>query len=171
MVQTKVKPNLGWVFQAGLTAAALSTVVNAVIYLIASSMGFFPSSVLTPAGQPFSLAPVIIVSVVASLGAALVYALLVRFVGNPNRIFLWIAAAVFVLMFFNPFMLKGAPAGMLASLEIMHVVVAGSALYLLTLEPIRKLSAISHQSGKAGRSAREEIKGFWLSAMSYQLFC
>lgn len=132
MVQTKVKPNPGRVFQAGLTAAVLAAVVNALIYLIASSMGFFPSSVLTPVGQPFSIAPVIIVSVIASLGAALVYALLVRFVSNPNRIFLWVAAVVFVFMFFNPFMLKGAPAGMLVSLEIMHVVVAGSAIYLLT---------------------------------------
>lgn len=132
MLQASHKPTAGRIFQAGLTAGLASALVNAILYLVTSSMGFFPSSVLTPAGQPFSLAPVILVSAVASLGAALVYALLVRFTANPNRIFMWVAAVVFVFMFFNPFMLKGAPASMIVSLEIMHLVVAGFSIYLLT---------------------------------------
>lgn len=132
MLQASPKPTAGRIFQAGLTAGIASALVNAILYLITSSMGFFPSSVVTPAGQPFSLAPVVIVSAVASLGAAVVYALLVRYTANPNRIFMWVAAVVFVLMFFNPFMLKGAPPSMIVSLEIMHGVVAGFSIYLLT---------------------------------------
>ena len=132
MVQASQKPSAGHIFQAGLIAGVASALVNATLYLITSALGFFPGNVLTPAGQPCSLAPVIIVSLVSSLGAAAVYALLVRYTANPKRIFMWVAAVVFVLMFFNPFMLQGAPPSMIVSLEIMHGVVAGFSIYLLT---------------------------------------
>ena len=126
------KASIGQIAQAGAMAAVISAVVNAVLYLITSAMGFFPSSVVTPAGQPFSIAPVIIISVISSLGAAVGYWLCVRFARDPNRVFYIVAAVVFVLMFFNPFTLRGAPAGMIITLELMHVVVAGLAIYFLT---------------------------------------
>lgn len=124
--------NFGRAIQTGLMAGVVAAVINAVLYLITSAMGFFPSSVITPAGQPFSLIPVIAMSLLPSVVAGIVYALIARFAQNPNRIFLWVAAAVFVFMFFSPFSLKGAPTGMIVTLEIMHVVVAGLVVYFLT---------------------------------------
>jgi hypothetical protein len=126
------KASIGQIAQAGAMVAVISAVVNAVIYLIASAMGFFPSSVVTPAGQPLSIAPVVILSVLGSIGAAIGYALCVRFVPNPNRAFLILAVVVFVLMFFAPFGIQNAPIGMLVSLQLTHVVVAGLAVYFLT---------------------------------------
>ncbi len=126
------KTSVAQIAQAGAMAAVGAAVVNVVIYLVASALGLFPSTVLTPMGTPILVGAVIATSVIAPLVAAIVYALIVRFLANPNRIFLIVAAVVFVLMFFNPFMLKGAPAGMIASLELMHLVVAGFSVYLLT---------------------------------------
>jgi hypothetical protein len=131
MVQTQTV-GFSKAIQAGLMAGVIAAVINAVLFLVASAMGFFPSSVLTPLGQPFSLVPFVVMSLLPSLVASLIYTLITRFARNPNQIFLWVAAAVFVFMFFNPFMLKGAPAGMLVTLEIMHVVVAGLCIYFLT---------------------------------------
>lgn len=131
MVSTQ-KVSLGRILQAGLMAGVVAAVVNVVIFLIGSAMGFFPSSVITPAGQPLSLAPVIMMSLIPSIVAGGVYALIARFARNPSQIFLWVAAAVFVLMFFGPFSIKGATTGMIVSLEIMHVVVAGLCVYFLT---------------------------------------
>ena len=131
MVQTQTA-SFGKAVQTGLMAGVVAAVVNVVIFLIASAMGFFPSSVITPAGQPFSLVPVIMMSLLPSIVAGGVYALIARFARNANQIFLWVAAAVFIFMFFSPFSIKGAPTGMIVSLEIMHVVVAGLCVYFLT---------------------------------------
>lgn len=126
------KTSVAQIAQAGITVAVIAAAVNAVIYLIGNAMGFFPSSVITPAGQPLSIVPVVLASVIASLGAAVAYWLCVRFTRDPNRVFYIVAAVVFVLTLFGPFNLPGAPVGMIVSLELMHVVVAGLALYFLT---------------------------------------
>ena len=131
MVATR-KASLTQIFQAGAIAGAIATVVNVVLFLIASAMGFFPSSVVTPMGQPFSVVPVIISSLIGALGGAAGYAIVQRFAKDTNRVFLIVAAVVFVLAFFNPFGIQNAPAGMIVTLELMHVVVAGLAVYFLT---------------------------------------
>ena len=69
----------------------------------------------------FSFFPVLV--------AALIFALLVRFIARPKRVFYIVAAVVFVLMFFTPFTIPAAPTATIVVLELMHVVTAAAAIW------------------------------------------
>lgn len=110
---------------AGLVAAA----INAVLFWVGSATGAVPADLIIPnAGQPLTIVPVIISSILPALVAGLVFFLLIRFTRNPLRIFNWVAAIVLILSFSSPFTIPNVPAGMAVVLELMHVVVAGSVL-------------------------------------------
>ncbi len=113
---------------AGLAAAG----VNAVIYFVAHSLGFIPASVFVN-GQPLTVVPVIISSILPVLVAAGVFALLGRFTKNPVRVFTILAVVLTVISFVNPFMgIPGVPLPMAIVLNVMHVVVAGLVVYAFT---------------------------------------
>ncbi len=110
---------------AGLIAAA----INAVLFYIGTATGAIPANLIIPnAGQPLSIVPVIVASFMPTIVAGLLLALLNRFTKQPLRIFNIIAIIVFVLAFFSPFSIPGAPVGMIVILELMHVVVTGVVL-------------------------------------------
>ncbi|MFD2570064.1 DUF6069 family protein [Spirosoma soli] len=112
---------------AGLAAAIL----NAILFLIGSSTGAFSPDYINPnTGQPITVGPVIMASIVPALVAGILLALLNRFTKNPLKIFNIIALVVFVLMFATPLMLPNAPMGMVVILELMHVVVAGVVVWV-----------------------------------------
>ncbi len=109
----------------GLVAAA----VNAVLFFAAHSAGLFPATALVN-GQPLTVVPVIISSIVPVLVAAGVFALLGRFTQNPVRIFTVLAAVLLVVSFINPFMgIPGVTTAMALVLNVMHIVVAGLTVY------------------------------------------
>ena len=83
-------------------------------------------------GQPFSVVPVIIFSFFPVVVAGLVFLLLLRFTAQPKRIFYIVAAVIFALMIFTPFTLAGAPRQTIVMLELMHVVVAGGAVWAVS---------------------------------------
>lgn len=111
-----------------LTAAVAAVLVNVLLYFAGGALGAFPPSVQVQ-GQPFSVLPIIIFSFVPVLVAALVFALLARFVARPKRVFYIVAAVVFVLMVYTPFTLSAPPAVTVVVLELMHVVVAAAAIW------------------------------------------
>ena len=111
-----------------LVAAVGAVLVNVGLYFAGRALGAFPPSVQVQ-GEPFSVIPVVIFSFVPVLVAALVFALLARFVARPKRVFYIVAVVVFVLMFFTPFTIPAAPAVTVVVLELMHVVVAAAALW------------------------------------------
>ena len=108
---------------AGIVAAA----INAVLFFIGKATGLISDSVLIqPSNQPISLVPVLISSILPTLLAAGVLALLNRFVAAPLRVFTIIAVVLLVLSFINPFAaIPNIPIGMGIWLNVMHVVVAG----------------------------------------------
>jgi hypothetical protein len=111
-----------------LTAAAAATLLNTLLYFVGRIFGAFAPTVLVQ-GEPFSVVPVIVLSFFSVLVAALVFALLARFVPRPKRAFYIVALVVFVLMFFVPFTIPAAPTVTIVILEIMHVVVAAAAIW------------------------------------------
>lgn len=113
---------------SAVSAAAGAALVNALLYPLGRLLGAFPSSMLVQ-GRPFSVIPVVSVTVTSILVAALVFALLARFVKNPKRVFWFVAAAVFMLMFFMPFSIPAAPTWTIVILELMHVVTAAGAVW------------------------------------------
>jgi glucan phosphoethanolaminetransferase (alkaline phosphatase superfamily) len=112
---------------AAITAAA----VNAALFFIGKATGLISDSVLIqPANQPMSLIPVLISSILPTLLAGGVLALLNRFASAPLRIFNIIAAVLLVLSFISPFAsIPNVPIGMSIWLNVMHVVVAGAVVF------------------------------------------
>ena len=68
---------------------------------------------------------------VALVVATIVYSILNRFTGNPNRWFTIIAVVLLVVSFASPLTLPGAPTMMIVVLEAMHLVAAAAAIYFL----------------------------------------
>lgn len=130
---TQSKPTLGSIWRNGLIAAVVSALLNALLYFVGAAVGAFPADVITPAGQPITVVPVILISVIAAIAGTVGYTVLSRLVANPNRWFTIITIVIFILMFFPPIQLQsaGAPLLMIVLLEVMHVVSAGAAIYFL----------------------------------------
>jgi hypothetical protein len=112
-------------------AALAAVAVNAILFFIGKGTGLLSDSVLIqPANQPLSLIPVIISSILPTLLAGAVLALLNRFVSAPLRIFNIIAVVLLVLSFISPFAsIPNVPIGMGVWLNVMHVVVAGAVVF------------------------------------------
>lgn len=112
---------------AALAAAAL----NAVLFYVGKATGFMSDSVLLPRqNQPITIVPVIISSILPTLLAAGVLALLNRFTSSSLRIFNILAGVLLVLSFINPFVaIPNLPLVMGIWLNVMHVVVAGVVVY------------------------------------------
>lgn len=111
-----------------LTAAA----VNAVIFYVAGSLGTFPATALIQ-GQPLTVVPVIISSVLPVLVAAGVFALLGRFTRRPVRIFTIVAVLLLVATAANPFVgIPGVTPAMGIVLNLMHLVVGGLVVWGFT---------------------------------------
>ena len=124
--------NIRRLAQLALMAAAAAAVTNALLFFIFRPLGAWPQDVIIPnAGQPMSLAPIVIFSFVSVLVAALVFWLLARFTGQPERNFYIVAALVFVGFFFTPFTIPNAPILMVVALEIVHVPPALAAIIVL----------------------------------------
>jgi hypothetical protein len=126
------KPSAATIWRNGLIAAAVSALVNAILYLVGAPLGGFPSTVLTPLGAPITLGPVLIMSIVPVLLGTLAYQILTWLNSNANLWFMIITGVVFIVMFPGPLGIPDAPTLMVVLLEVMHVVTAGAAVYFLT---------------------------------------
>ena len=114
-----------------LVAAGSALLINVALYFLGDLFGAFPPSVQAQ-GQPFSVIPVILFSFFPVVIASLVFWLLARFTARPKRIFYIVAIVIFALMIFTPFTLAGALTLTLVILELMHVVVAGGAVWAVS---------------------------------------
>lgn len=76
--------------------------------------------------------PVVLSSIMPAIVAAVFLALLVRFTRRPIGIFRVVAVVLLVLSFITPFTIPGAPAAMILTLLIMHVVAAAIIIWVLT---------------------------------------
>lgn len=116
------------VLKIGAFTALASTGVNALIYVAAKSVDWIPESIIIPeAGQPITLLPVVMATVVAVLGATLGYYALAFVIRNTTwhrRLYTILAIALTAASFYTPLNIPNAPLRMIMSLELMHVVVA-----------------------------------------------
>jgi hypothetical protein len=126
------KPALAAIWRKGITAAIVAAVVNMVLYFIGSALGAFPSDVITPIGEPITVASVAMMSVLPLLIGTLGYTILNWLTTNPNRWFTIVAIIVLIVMAYSPFTLPGAPMIMNLFLQVMHLVAGGSLIYFLT---------------------------------------
>ncbi|MGB3634721.1 MAG: DUF6069 family protein [Rubrobacteraceae bacterium] len=131
--KTSSRVSLGRLLVFGFIAGVLAAVANAFVYLLASALGAMPDSVLVQGGDTITLFPVVISSFVPALVAAVLLVILGRFTRRPVGIFQTVAVVLLVLSLITPFTIPGAPAGMIATLLIMHVVAAASIIWVLTI--------------------------------------
>ncbi len=127
------KPSISGIIKNGAIAGVLAVVVNAILYFGAAAFGWFPETVLTPAGVPITLAPVVSLSVGAAIAGTVGYLILSRFL-NRQKANLWftiLAVIVLVVMAITPLQLPGAPMGQVVTLEIMHLVAGLPLIYFL----------------------------------------
>ena len=129
---------------AALLAAVTAALANALFYFAASGLGFIPQSVLLPSPMgesPPTVSLVAITSVIGTVGAAAVFALIGLFARRPVRLFRTLAAGVLVLSFVPPATVPGVPVVMRLSLAVMHVVAWAVSVGLLTTLARQEASA------------------------------
>ncbi|MBL8975185.1 MAG: hypothetical protein JNK56_31590 [Myxococcales bacterium] len=117
-----------------MLAGVAASIVNLLLYALASALGAFPATVLVPAaGAPISAAPIAVSSLAGALGGGLAYAGLRWAFGaaRARRGFITTAVVVLVASFVTPLGIPGAPAPMIAALAVMHVVVAAATVVAL----------------------------------------
>jgi uncharacterized protein DUF6069 len=123
---------LPWV---ALLAALLAAVTNALVYVVASGLGTISQSVLlpSPSGEsPLTVGLVVTTSVIGTVGAALVFAIIGLLARRPTRLFRIVATVALVLSFLPPATVPGVPPSMKLSLALMHVVAWAASVGLLT---------------------------------------
>lgn len=126
------KLNFKQAFTAGLMAAGIATVVNAILFLVFHSAGIIVDTIFIQPNQPMTIVPIIISSIVPTLIATLVFFLLEKFTKNGFKIFRIVAIILLVLSFVNPFMgIQGVTVGYAIVLNLMHVIVVGALLYFI----------------------------------------
>ena len=122
----------GRLVPAGALALVLAVSANALVYLVASSLGAMPQDVDANGQGPITVTMVAITSVAGAAAGTLVYAIVGRFTRRPVRAFRALSALALVLSFAGPFTIPGAPAAMVAALLLMHAVAAIAVVGLLT---------------------------------------
>lgn len=114
----------------GLVAVIVASVVNVFIRFAAVDMFNVPTGF-----GPLGWGPVINTTVVAAIGATVVYGLLTRVSQRPDRAFLKVTIVVLVLSFVPllvpPAFLAEAPMSVMGTLAVLHVSTAGIVVGLL----------------------------------------
>ena len=129
-----------WGLLRGVVVAALAALTAAgacaAVFGIASALGGVPDDVAVtgPGGEgPLTLGTVVSAATITTTWAATVFALFARFSSEPLKRFRATALGVFVLSLATPFAISGAPASMIATLLVMHALVAAISVGAFTV--------------------------------------
>jgi len=117
---------------SGLTAGAVSAVINAVLFFIFHAAGIIVDTIFIQPNEPLTVIPVLISSIVPSIIASIVFFLLEKYTNNGFKIFSIISIILMILTFANPFVgIPEVTVGYGVALNLMHVVVVFSLLYFI----------------------------------------
>src|SRR5687768_8881444 len=116
----------------GLATVAAAVIANLLVYALGSVIvGYDPQFIILA-----NASGTILFTVVPAIVAVLLYAVLMRFSGNPARIFTNIAVVVLIVSLIPDLTyipsVPGATSGQTAILMVMHVVAAGVIVWMLT---------------------------------------
>ncbi|MFP4322018.1 MAG: DUF6069 family protein [Anaerolineales bacterium] len=110
---------------AGL-ALVSAPVMNGIVYSILNALGMMDDSIIpAEGGEPITLIPVVLATIMAVVSASVVYGLLLAFTQRPLRWFMLISVGVLAVSFVPTASLEGIPAEMTLALNIMHLIAAG----------------------------------------------
>jgi hypothetical protein len=117
---------------AGSTAAAVSAIINVILFFLFRGMGWITDDIFVQPNQPLTVVPVIISSIVPTLIASIVFFLFEKYTQNGFRIFSNVSIILMLLSLVMPF--KGIPdvtTRYALALEPMHFVVPLVLLYFI----------------------------------------
>ena len=118
------------IWKNGLLAGIMAAALNAAIFVLAVVAGIFPSLTFQPdMGAQMSIEPILLVSVLGSLGGVGAFSLLRSRVAKPVPLFLRIVVVVLLLSFAAPFAIPGTEVLQAIILNVMHVVVAAGVVW------------------------------------------
>jgi Family of unknown function (DUF6069) len=142
-----------WLLPVALLAALLAVVANILVYFATSGLGFIPQSVLlpSPSGEaPLTANLVATTSVMGTVGATIVFAIIGLFARRPVRLFRIVAAVALMLSFVMPATVPDVPVAMRLSLALMHVVAWAVIVGLLTTLARNEASVEGGRRGEGG---------------------
>lgn len=126
------KLNLKQTLFAGLLAGIAAAIVNAVLFFVFHSAGVIRDDIYPQPGQPLTILPVIMASIIPLIIGSLVFYLFERFTSNGFKIFAIITLVLMVLSLVSPFAgIPGATLGYSLVLCVMHIGAALSLLYFV----------------------------------------
>lgn len=116
----------------GLATVVAAVLANVLVYFIGSAVvGYDPQFIVLA-----NVSATILFTVVPAIVAVLLYAILLRFSSNPERIFTILAVVVLIISLIPDLAyipsVPGASSGQTAILMLMHVVAAGVIVWMLT---------------------------------------
>jgi hypothetical protein len=121
------------VLMVGLTAAAVSSIINALLFFIFHAAGLITDDIFVQPNQPMTVVPVIMTSIVPSLIASLVFFLFEKYTQNGFRIFSIVTIILMLLSLAGPFTgIPNVTTKYALSLSVMHFVVPLSLIYLIS---------------------------------------
>jgi hypothetical protein len=127
-----VKLNFKQIILAGASAAGVSVVFNALLFLVFHSLGVLSDTVFVQPNEPLTIVAVIISSVFPTLLGACVFFLFEKYTNNGFKLFSIIAIVLMLLSLISPFTaIKDMPVSYGIVLDVMHVIVALSLLYFI----------------------------------------
>lgn len=120
------------IITAGAFAAGFSMAINAVLFFIFHGAGVISDSIFIQPGQPMTIVPVLMASIIPSLIGASFFFLFEKYSTNGFKVFSIISIVLLLLSFANPFMaIPDVTVAYGVVLNAMHVVVALSLLYFI----------------------------------------
>lgn len=126
------KLNFKQVMMAGLSAAVVSAIINAILFFIFKAMGWITDDILVQPNQSLTVVPVIISSIVPSVIAALVFFLFEKYTRNGYRNFSIVTIILMLVSLAFPFTgIPNVTTKYALALEPMHFVVPLVLLYLI----------------------------------------
>lgn len=116
--------------KTGLIAAAVSAVINIVLFYIFKAAGLITDAIEIEPGKPLQAFQLVFAGLIPSVVASILLYFLLKYTKNGFKIFTIITIVLSLVFFMNPFMgIKGVTVGYAVALDIMHIPVAGALWY------------------------------------------
>lgn len=137
----KNKVSFGSAVKAGLFAGLTATAINVILFFIFHATGVISDTIFIQPGQPMTVVPIIMSSLIPSVIASLVFFLFEKFTKNGYRIFMIVSIVLMLVTFINPFVgIPGVTTGYALVLDLMHVFVVVPVLFFISRE-VKKVNA------------------------------
>lgn len=97
-----------YLLKTGLVAGVVVAIINVTIYLISKSAGIISDNILLAGGEPLTLVPVVISSLLPGIFTSLLLWAISKYSGNPVRVICSRGMEGSKIMIFRKMMLSGS---------------------------------------------------------------